>query len=369
MRARANLARKRAEFGRSCYGGEGSSVRTLLVVPGLFGTEIHCPDQGAIWGPFRCLYRGPLIGELPAPRGRARRVMRGIVLGPLVLYDIHGALLRALAHAGYRLGENMFLYAYDWRQRVVEDGPPLATEIRRLAEASGGPIDLLGLSNGGLTLRAAFAVDHALPVERVVLSGAPLAGSVETLAVLHGGFQFAPLGRTISSEEFVACPGSMDSIPSPATASFLTESADGVGDPYDLHDVATWRRLRLSVFRDDPDRAGWLEHVKRRLADLLETWRFLEGAAAPKHLTCVSGDGLPTQRRIVVEHGRVRLPGEGNLRGLPPAAIVEGDGTVTLESARSWTGARPHVIKIPVRRHRDVLRVPQAFQAMLEGLR
>jgi hypothetical protein len=342
-------------------------VRTLLIVPGLFGTEIRCPERGAIWGPFRCLYRGPLIGELPAPHGRAGKFMRGISLGSAVLYDIHGALLRTLARAGYRLGETLFLYAYDWRQRVVDDGPPLAAEIRRLAEASGGPIDLLGLSNGGLTLRAAFVVDRALPVERVVLSGPPLAGSVETLTVLHAGFQFAPLGRTVSAEEFVACPGSMDSIPSPTTAAFL--DADGGGDEHDLYDLATWRRLRLSVFRDDPDRAEWVDVVDKRLADLRATWQFLEGAAVPKNLTCICGDGLPTQRRIVVEGGRVRLPGEGNLRGLPAAAIVEGDGTVTLESARSWAGARPHIIKIPVRRHRDTIRAPRAFAAMLEGLR
>jgi hypothetical protein len=340
-------------------------VRTLLIVPGLFGTALRCPEQGPIWGPFGNLYRGPLIGELPAPRGKADGILKAIQLGPLVLYDIHGALLGSLAKAGYKLGENLFLYAYDWRQRVVDDGPPLAAEIRRLAAASGGPIDLLGLSNGGLTLRAAFVEDHALPVERVVLSGPPLAGSVETLTVLHAGFQFAPMGRTVSPEEFVACPGSMDSIPSPATAAFLDED----GGEHDLYDLATWRRLRLSVFRDDPDRAAWVEAVGKRLTDLRETWHFLEGAAVPKHLTCVCGDGLATQRRIVVQGGRVRLPGEGNLRGLPAAAIVEGDGTVTLESARSWAGARPHVIKIPVSRHRDVVRSPKALAAILEGLR
>jgi hypothetical protein len=351
---------------RSCYDEKGSSVRTLLIVPGLFGTEIVDGDLGSLWGSFSCLYRGPLIGELPAPRGRAGRVIQAITLGPVAVYDIIGALLTALGRAGYRLGDSMFLYAYDWRQRVLDDGPPLAAEIRRLADASGGPVDLLGLSNGGLTLRAAFVADRALPVERVVLSGPPLAGSVETLTVLHQGFQFAPLGRTVTPEEFLACPGSMDSIPSPATAAFLDADGDGA---HDLYDLATWRRLRLSVFRDDPERAGWVEAVGKRLADLRETWRTLEGAAIPRHLTCVCGDGLPTQRRIVVERGRVRLPGEGKLRGLPAEAIVEGDGTVTLESARAWAGARPHVIKIPVRRHRDVVRAPKAFAAILEGLR
>lgn len=341
-------------------------MRTLLIVPGLFGTEIVDPELGCVWGAFSCLYRGPLIGELPAPRGRPTRVMTGISLGPLVLYDIIGSLQRALRRAGYQLGQNMFLFGYDWRQRVVEGGAPLAAEIRRLAEASGGPIDLLGLSNGGLTIRAAYAADRALPVENVVLSGAPLAGSVETLTVLHRGFQFAPLGRTVSPEEFVACPGSMDSIPSPRTAMFM--DVDGDND-HDLFDAGTWRRLRLSVFRDNPDEQGWRRAVEKRLDDLRETWRIFEGAAAPKRLVCVCGHGLPTQRRIVVEGGRVRLPGEGNLRGLPAEAIAEGDGTVTLESARAWTGAYPQLIRIPVRRHRDVVRAPQAFAAILEGLR
>jgi Lecithin:cholesterol acyltransferase len=347
-------------------------VRTLLIVPGLFGTEIHDPEVGYIWGPASCLYRGAPIGELPKIRGRAGRVMHGISVGPpglkLVIYDIIGALLVALRHAGYRLGENLFVHAYDWRQRIVEEGVGLSAEIRRLAAATGGPIDLLGLSNGGLTIRAAYAADATLPVERVVLSGAPLAGAVETLTVLHAGFQFAPLGRRVTPEEFVACPGSLDSIPSPDTAAFFDTAGDPEGK-HDLYDVATWRRLGLSVFRDDPDRAPWVGVVEDRLRALADTWRRLEGAAVPKHLVCVCGEGLATQRRIVVEGGRVRLPGEGKLRGLPAAAIVEGDGTVTFESAKAWTGANPHVIRIPVSRHRDVIRTPVAFEAILEGLK
>jgi pimeloyl-ACP methyl ester carboxylesterase len=344
----------------------GTPVRTLLIVPGLFGTEIVDAERGPIWGPFSCLYRGPLIGELPAPRGRAGRVMTGINLGPLVLYDIIGSLLKALQRAGYQQGKNLFIFGYDWRQRVIESGAPLAAEIRRLAEAAGGTIDLLGLSNGGLTIRAAYATDRSLPVETVVLSGAPLAGSIETLTVLHHGFQFAPMGRTVSPEEFVACPGSMDSIPSPRTAMFM--DVDGDND-HELYDIGTWRRLRLSVLRNDPDALDWTRAVEQRLAALSETWRILETAGAPKRLVCVCGHGLPTQRRIVVENGRVRLPGEGNLRGLPAEAIAEGDGTVTLESARAWTGAYPQLIRIPVTRHRDVVRAPQAFTAILSALK
>jgi Lecithin:cholesterol acyltransferase len=345
-------------------------LRALLIVPGLFGTEIHDDQVGTIWGTAGCLYRGAPIGELPRIRGRAGRVMTAISLqlpiGAVRVYDIIGALQRALARGGYRLGQTMFLYGYDWRQRVRDLSAALAAEIRRLAAQTGGPIDLLGLSNGGLTIRAAFAADRSLPVERVVLSGAPLAGSVETLTVLHTGYQFAPLGRTVRPEEFMSCSGSMDSIPSPAAAAFLDRSGDHA---HDLYDLETWRRLRLSVFRRDPDDAAWVSVVGQRLQALRETWRFLESAAVPRHLVCVCGEGLPTQVRIVVEGGRVRLPGEGRLSGLPAEALAEGDGTVTLTSARAWAGAGPQVIRIPVRRHRDVVRAPQAFAAILEGLR
>jgi hypothetical protein len=157
----------------------------------------------------------------------------------------------------------------------------------------------------------------------------------------------------------------MDSIPSPESAAFL----DATGAEHDLYDLATWRRLRLSVFAGDPDHERWVGVIGERLRQLRETWRALEGAAAPKRLVCVCGEGLPTQVRIVVRDGRVVLPGEGNLRGLPTEAIAEGDGTVSLASARAWGGVGAHVIKIPVTRHRDVVRTPAAFNAILDGLR
>src|SRR5690242_10423908 len=132
--------------------------------------------------------------------------MSAIPLFAGLRYDILGALQHALGRAGYVPGRNLHLFAYDWRLRAVEVARALVQEVRRLAEVSGSDVDMLGLSNGGLLVRAAFAVDASLPVERVVTSGAPLAGSLESLACLNVGFQFAPLGRTVSPGEFVACP-------------------------------------------------------------------------------------------------------------------------------------------------------------------
>ena len=140
------------------------------------------------------------------------------------------SLERALCGAGYRVDETLHYFAYDWRLRIVDLGAALAAEVRRIAERTGGPIDMLGLSNGGPMIRAAFAADRALPVERVVTSGGPHGGAVETLACLDRGFQFAPLGRTVSPQQFMACPGALQAIPSPALAKFVVEGDAGGGE-------------------------------------------------------------------------------------------------------------------------------------------
>jgi hypothetical protein len=346
-----------------CY--DQTRVRHLVVVPALFGTELHDEELGAIWGTFGCLYRGPRLASPAGLRGKPGKVMSAIPLFAGLRYDILGALQQALGRAGYAPGKNLHLFAYDWRLRSVDVASALVDEIRRLADASQQEVDLLGLSNGGLLVRAAFAIDPALPVERVVTSGAPLAGSLESLACLNVGFQFAPLGRTVSPGEFVACPGSLDCLPPPDQSVFLEAG-------YDLYDAATWKTLRLSVFGDcrggGDEEDDWVRIVGDRLSSTRKSWQTLERASAPRRLTCVCGAGLPTQVKIVIDHGRARVPGEGRVARLPPEALAEGDGGVSVESATAWSGATTEIVRIPVGRHRDVVRTPAAFRAILDSL-
>ncbi len=209
--------RRRTNLVLSVSKGAPAPLRPLLVVPGLFQTEIVDAQQGHIWGRLRNLYGGPPIATLDGLRGRPGGIVRVIPIVPgLYNYDLMLSLERALCGAGYRVDETLHYFAYDWRLRIVDLGAALAAEVRRIAERTGGPIDMLGLSNGGPMVRAAFAADRALPVERVVTSGGPHGGAVETLACLDRGFQFAPLGRTVSPQQFMACPGALQAIPSPA---------------------------------------------------------------------------------------------------------------------------------------------------------
>jgi hypothetical protein len=339
-------------------------VRPLLVVPPLFGTEIYDEQLGFVWGRLGQLYGGPPIATLDGVPGSPRGVLRYIPLLFGLKYDLIGALERALAGAGYRPGETLHYFGYDWRMPVVGHGVALAAEVRRLAQSCGEEIDVLGLSNGGPIIRAAYAADAALPVERVVTSGGAHAGCIETLACFDAGFQFAPLGRKVTPQQFMACPGGLDSMPGPGAGRFYPDDRG-----YDLYDVDTWRHLRMSVFRHDPDDPVWIGAVADRLASVRELWRILDGAPAPRRLICICGVGLPTQVRIVIRDGRAYLPGEGRTAGLPAEALVDGDGTIGLDGASAWTGAEPEVVRIPVSRHRDTVRTPAAFEAILSALR
>lgn len=339
--------------------------RPLLVVPGLFCTQIHDDKLGFVWGRLRQLYGGPPFATLDGLPGGPGGILRGIPLLFGLTYDLVGALERALLDAGYRPGTTLHFFAYDWRLRVLDLGVSLAAEIRRLAAACGSDLDVLGLSNGGPVIHSAFAADRQLPVDRVVTSGGAHAGSLETLSCLDAGFQFAPLGRRVSPEQFLACPGGLDSIPPPAGARFWPDEG-----AYDLYDVETWRRLRLSVFRRHPDDATWIRVVAERLAGVRALYQALDGAAAPRRLVCICGTGLPTQVRIPVEKGRAVLPGEGRLDKLPPEVLdTDGDGAMTVAAASDWQGADPQVVRIRVTRHRDMVRTRPAFDAILSALR
>ena len=52
---------------------------------------------------------------------------------------------------GYRTGETLHFFAYDFRQRVLDLAPTLAAEIHRLSHAAGGPIEFREDNSGDVS--------------------------------------------------------------------------------------------------------------------------------------------------------------------------------------------------------------------------
>ena len=359
-------AKNSSATARLCY--RVTTLRPLLVVPGLFCTEIHDDELGYIWGRFGQLYGGPPIGTLD---GAARPAQGASCAGSRCCSASStiwwARSRRRCCEGGYRRGETLHFFAYDWRRPVVDLGVTLAAEVRRLAaslwrrDRHAGAVERRSHRPRRLSPPTA-----TLPVERVVTSGGAHAGTVETLACLDAGFRFAPLGRRVTPEEFMACPGGLDSIPDRRSAQFLPDDAG-----YDLYDVETWRRLRHVGVpppsgRPDLDRgggaSGWPACASSTVCST--------GRRRPRRLVCICGTGLPTQVRIVVEKGRAapaRRRAAG--RALRRRRWTDGDGTIAVEAAHAWAGAEPEVVKIPVTRHRDMVRTRLAFEAILTALR
>jgi len=48
--------------------------------------------------------------------------------------------------------------------------------------------------------------------------------------------------------------------------------------------------------------------------------------------------------------------------------LIGNTGALTVEQASAWTGATPEIVRISVTRHRDTVRTPVAFNAILKAL-
>ena len=112
-------------------------MRPLLVVPGLFCTEIHDQDLGYVWGRFRQLYWGPPIGAPSGLRGKPGRILRGLPLP-------FGQSLNSSAHSSARcwtagtawarrctslptIGASRWsTWGWRWRPRRAGSPPPAA---------------------------------------------------------------------------------------------------------------------------------------------------------------------------------------------------------------------------------------------------
>ena len=348
-------------------------MRPLLVVPGLFSTEIVDDDLGFLWGSFRYLYGGPPLATLGTLRGRPRELLRGI---PLFAACSTTCSARSSSAAGRRLphGETLHFFAYDcpparvstwhryWRRRSV------AWPRRRGAHRPAG------LSNGGLVIRAAYTTDATLPVERVVTSGTPNAGIIETLTCIDRGYKFAPFGRLVTPEEFMACPNALESSRRRGTAKFHHETAnDGQPKADRGRRLRPLRRRHLAAapavgVPRPPGRPGLDRARRQRLAARGRPGKASTGGPGPRRLVCICGSGLPTQ----VKHRRPRrqpfMPGEGGQpapRSRARRRRRRDDG----RAAPAWTGGVPEVVTIRVTRHRDMVRSPAAFQAITDALR
>jgi len=306
VRALALRERLLARRGRSVR-----DRRPVVLVPGMCGTRLDSERGLPLWGTTRTLYFGSRVSRRDDVRTNG--LLRELTIVPgLYSFDVFGGMVRALGRAGYVEGEDLHVLDFDWRQGIVAGARALADLVARIRGFGDERVDLVGVSSGGIVLRAYLGYGGGDPlagapldpgaaraVGHAVYVGAPQRGTFDALACLHRGFRFAPAGKLFSASEAAGCQISWDSLPHPDDPVFVDENGELLAqDLHPLYDPATWERLRIG----DPATAA---ERPACLARALALHRALDRAAAlPAPESYVIGAWhLPTPARALVRKG------------------------------------------------------------------
>lgn len=280
----------------------------LVFVPSCFGTALDDADGGAIWGHRRQFWVGPHFTD---QRVAARR--RFLAEFPLVPglwgFDVFGGYLRYLEQVGgYTLGEDLFVFTYDWRKRMIDCAAELAEFLRALQGTSELTFDLLAVSSGGVVVRSYLAwgggdpfaggpTPAPLPVRRVVYVSAPQRGTLSALAYTQEGLEFLRLGRRF--RDIGEIPAMWDTLPHPDEPVIV--DARGAPSGASLFDPDVWKRYRLLGHET--------AELAPRLARSLAFHRALDAAARPAPPSQVIGSNhVATPARAVIEGDKLVIP-------------------------------------------------------------
>lgn len=100
--------------------------------------------------------------------------------------DVYGSTFTHLEDRGYRRGEDLVAFAFDWRLDTDTNAQLLLDEIDDVLSRTGAPrVNLVAHSQGGLIVRAALNAPRSVgKVARVATVGTPVLGVTRSLGVL-----------------------------------------------------------------------------------------------------------------------------------------------------------------------------------------
>jgi hypothetical protein len=172
--------------------------RPLVFVPGIMGSRLFKKGSSEpIWPPLGWWDKGHFkpksLRDLMVPD---KEVSRNEPLFPLV----YSELLRYLENMGYILGENFWVFAYDWTQSNRLAGKQLEEFILNILDShpQWKEVDIVNHSMGGIVTRAAMRLNSA-PVRRVVYITSPHYGSPKAYFILHPNIEFSVFGNFFKS--------------------------------------------------------------------------------------------------------------------------------------------------------------------------
>jgi pimeloyl-ACP methyl ester carboxylesterase len=113
---------------------------------------------------------------------------------------VYSELLHYLENMGYILGNNFWVFPYDWTQSNRVSGRQLGQFIQNIITANPQwqQVDVINHSMGGLVTRAAAKL-YAAPIRRTVYITSPHYGSPKAFFILHPKIEYSVFGNFFQS--------------------------------------------------------------------------------------------------------------------------------------------------------------------------
>lgn len=166
--------------------------RPVIFIPGILGTRL-CQGQDVLWGNALSLtnferLKIPIEGTPPVVT-TCGLVQKISLLGPFWAVHQYDKVITTLSDLGYRPGQSLFVFEYDWRKSNFDSARALQSFVERTPELRAGSFDIVAHSMGGIITRIYLQQFRGTErVHKVIYLGTPFAGSMNTLATLSDGW-------------------------------------------------------------------------------------------------------------------------------------------------------------------------------------
>jgi pimeloyl-ACP methyl ester carboxylesterase len=345
----------------------------LVLVPSVLGTRLVDGHGRGGWSSTAELYG-------LAPSGSQNELhpdglLDGFTVVPrLWSYDTYGGLVRYLERVGgYVRGKSLFVLGYDWRKGVADAASQLEDLVDRVSGRNQEPVDLLGVSSGGLVARYFLSLGSAgrtgsaqrqalqQRIRRLVCVGTPQRGTFNALDVLSNGSQPAPFGRVFAPRQLAAMQIAWDLLPHPSERLFIGERGELLD--WDLYDPDTWLELGI-LSLPKPE-------LLARLTAARHVHETLDGGCSRDDIVVVGARQIPTVIRVSVARGRLQFPDCDPTGREPHGALLyaPGDGMTTEASLQAIAGVpavRVHWVE--TKQHRSLPTLPEVHRLVVESL-
>jgi pimeloyl-ACP methyl ester carboxylesterase len=299
----------------------------VVFIPGILGSKLADESGTIVWGDVA----GTLthFSELAYDQNGSHPLhVAGIldsvgVLGPFKSHQ-YDRLLESFARIHLIPEQNLFLFAYDWRQSNFDTAKQLAQRVADTPALKDHDFNIVAHSMGGLIAMIYIAqYDKGHHVKRLATLGTPFQGSINAFKAFREGLGSvgnAAVGGLDRVQRVVfSMPAVYELLPTYTYCCILGKPIDPQRRAFGLLDPDVWKQHRWIPQALPPASSGMVWENLQRAASLHHLIETVSGV----EILRVAGGLINTNAKVYVDPQT----------GTPQWQEAEGDGTVVTVSA------------------------------------